>query len=50
MTEGLPILVIIIDVEERIRAFLPQLDEIIAEGAVLVDEVEVVRTRGQQRV
>jgi uncharacterized protein len=47
MAEGLPTVVIIIDAEDRVRAFLPQLDEIIAEGTVLVDEVEVLRTGGK---
>ena len=29
--------------EERIRAFLPQLDELVTEGMVVLDPVEVVR-------
>jgi uncharacterized protein len=47
MTEDLPIVVIIVDSEERVRAFLPELDELVAEGTVLVDEVEVLRYQGK---
>ena len=43
LSEDLPIAVIIIDREELIRAFLPQLDEIVAEGLVILDAVEVAR-------
>ncbi|HEV7650969.1 MAG TPA: DUF190 domain-containing protein [Actinophytocola sp.] len=49
MTEDLPIVVLIIDAEHRIRAFLPELDELIGEGTVLLDEVEVLRYQGKQR-
>ena len=38
---------IIVDAEEKIRAFLPQLDELIGEGLVILDEVEVIRYIGR---
>ena len=44
--ENLPLLVTIVDTEQRVRDFLPQLDELIVEGTVLLDRVEVYR-RGQ---
>ncbi|MPZ86240.1 MAG: DUF190 domain-containing protein [Actinophytocola sp.] len=47
MTEDLPIMVIIIDTEDRVRAFLPELDELVGEGTVLLDEVEVLRYQGK---
>lgn len=47
LTEDLPVLVVIIDAAERIRAFLPELDEIVGEGTVLLDEVEVLRYEGK---
>jgi PII-like signaling protein len=47
LTEDLPVVVLIIDAEERIRAFLPELDELIGEGTVLIDEVEVYRYQGR---
>jgi len=39
--------VIIVDQEDRIRAFLPQLDELVAEGLVIIDPVEVIRYAGR---
>jgi PII-like signaling protein len=47
LSEDLPIAVIIIDDEDRIRAFLPSLDEIVAEGLVIIDPVEVYRYVGR---
>ncbi len=49
LTEDLPLAVIIIDAEERIRAFLPQLDELVSEGLVIIDPVEVIRYVGRPR-
>jgi PII-like signaling protein len=52
LTEDLPLVVLIVDDADRIRAFLPQLDEIVAEGLVMIDEVEVIKYvgRGHERV
>lgn len=47
LSEDLPIAVIIVDAEDRIRAFLPQLDELITEGLVILDPVEVIRYTGR---
>ncbi len=46
--DSLPVAVIIVDTADRIEAFLPQLDELVTEGMVIVDEVEVVRYSGKQ--
>lgn len=46
LAEDLPLLVLIVDEAEKVRAFLPQLDELIVEGTVLLDEVEAVRYTG----
>ncbi len=43
LSEDLPLAVVIVDAGEKIRAFLPQLDELIGEGLVILDEVEVIR-------
>src|SRR5918995_3103342 len=43
LSEDLPAVIVIVDEEERIRAFLPQLDELVTEGTVMLDEVEVIR-------
>ncbi|MGB8022033.1 MAG: DUF190 domain-containing protein [Candidatus Nanopelagicales bacterium] len=47
LAEDLPVAVIIIDTAERIHAFLPQLDELIAEGIVIIDPVDVIRYVGR---
>ncbi len=44
LSDDLPIAVVIIDSEEKIREFLPRLDDITGGGAlVTLDEVDVVR-------
>ncbi|MEU0484635.1 DUF190 domain-containing protein [Streptosporangium sp. NPDC006013] len=45
MTDDLPVTIVIIDTEERIRAFLPRLDDLLTESLAVLDEVEVVRPR-----
>jgi PII-like signaling protein len=47
LSEDLPVAVIIVDAEEKIRAFLPQLDELVTEGLVILDPVEVIRYVGR---
>jgi len=49
LTDDLPCSIVIVDVEERVRAFLPELDELLTEGLVLLDRVEVVRHSGGRR-
>jgi len=46
LSEDLPVAIVIIDDAERIEAFLPQLDELISGGLVIVDDVDVVRYVG----
>lgn len=48
VSEHLPVAVVIVDTEDRIRAFLPQLDELIEAGLVILDPVEVVRYFGRR--
>lgn len=47
LSEDLPVAVVIVDNADAIRAFLPQLDELVTEGLVLLDEVEVVKYVGR---
>lgn len=47
LSEDLPVAIVIVDTDERIRAFLPQLDELISEGLVIIDPVEVIRYVGR---
>ncbi|WP_367325202.1 DUF190 domain-containing protein [Streptomyces sp. HUAS ZL42] len=48
LSEDLPVAVVIIDSEERVRAFLPQLDELVTEGLVTLDDCEVIRYVGRE--
>ena len=43
LSEDLPIVIEIVDTDEKIQAFLPVLDEMVKEGLILLREVEVVR-------
>ncbi|MFG1805252.1 DUF190 domain-containing protein [Streptomyces sp. NPDC049040] len=43
LSEDLPVAVIVVDTEERVRAFLPELDELVGKGLVILDACEVVR-------
>ncbi|MCX4759562.1 DUF190 domain-containing protein [Streptomyces sp. NBC_01275] len=47
LSEDLPVAIVIVDTEERVRAFLPQLDELVTEGLVILDECEVIRYAGR---
>jgi PII-like signaling protein len=47
LSEDLPVAVVIVDSQERVRAFLPQLDELVAEGLVTLDDCEVIRYAGR---
>ena len=47
LSNDLPIVVIVVDTAERIDAFLPQLDEIVTEGLVTIDDVQVVKYVGR---
>ncbi|MFE0802352.1 DUF190 domain-containing protein [Streptomyces sp. NPDC058812] len=43
LSEDLPVAVVIVDTEERVRDFLPLLDELVTEGLVILDDCEVIR-------
>ncbi|MEU0520214.1 DUF190 domain-containing protein [Streptosporangium sp. NPDC006007] len=47
LSGDLPLEIIIVDSAEAIRAFLPQLEELVTEGLVVVEPVEVVRHAGR---
>jgi PII-like signaling protein len=49
LAEDLPVSVVIVDTAEHIQAFLPDLEEIVADGLVLVEDVQVVHHAGQAR-
>jgi PII-like signaling protein len=49
LSDDLPIAIIIVDTDDAIRGFLPVLDELITEGLVILDDVEVVKYVGRNQ-
>lgn len=49
LSDDLPIAMILVDRPEAIAAFLPQLDNLITEGLVVLDDGEVVKYAGRPR-
>jgi PII-like signaling protein len=47
LSADLPVVVVIVDTDDAVRAFLPQLEELVGEGLVIIDTVEVVRYAGR---
>ena len=48
LSEDLPVAVVVVDTRERVEAFLPRIDELVGEGLVTLEEVEVVRYGGRE--
>jgi uncharacterized protein len=48
LSEDLPILIEIVDTEERINDILPMLDEMVTEGLVTLEAVEIIAYRSSQ--
>ena len=46
LSEDLPILIDIVDKEERINAFLPELDKMMGDGLITLEKVRIIRYRG----
>jgi len=49
LSEDLPILIEIVDTEERINEILPLLDEMVTEGLVTLEAVEIIAYRSSQQ-
>lgn len=47
LAENLPCSIVIVDTEDKIRDFLPVVDELVTEGLVMLDPVEVVKYVGR---
>jgi PII-like signaling protein len=50
LSQDLPILIEIVDQEDRLRAVLPELDAMVADGLITLERVEVIayRAKGDQ--
>ncbi len=49
LSQNLPVVVEIIDREEKVREFLEVLDEVLEEGLVVLEDVEVVTYRHREK-
>ena len=49
LSEDLPVLIEVVDQEDRIRAVLPELDAMIQDGLITLEKVDVVAYRGTAR-
>jgi PII-like signaling protein len=49
LSEDLPILIEVVDQEDRIRAVLPELDAMIQDGLITLEKIEVIAYRGTAR-
>jgi PII-like signaling protein len=47
LSQDLPILIEIVDQEDRLRAVLPELDAMVADGLITVERVEVIAYRAK---
>lgn len=47
LSEDLPVVIVIIDTDEKVQQFLPELDDLVTEGLVIIDDVQVVRYVGR---
>ena len=47
LSDDLPVAIVIVDRPDAIAGFLPQLDELITEGLVVLEDVDVVRYVGR---
>jgi PII-like signaling protein len=45
LSEDLPILIEVVDTEERIRAVLPELNEMVGDGLITLEKIEVIAYR-----
>ena len=50
LSEDLPVVIEIVDSEDKIEAFLPELDKMIGEGLVTLEKVRVIAYRHTPKV
>ena len=48
LSEDLPVVVVIVDIAERIQAFLPELERLVVSGLITVEDVEVHRPASRE--
>lgn len=45
LSQDLPILIEVVDQEDRLRALLPELDDMVSDGLITLERVEVIAYR-----
>lgn len=48
LSEDLPVLIEIVDTEDKINAFLPELDKLLGDGLVTLEKVHILTYRAQK--
>ena len=49
LSEDLPILIEVVDADEKVRAVLPELDEMVTDGLITLEKVEVITYRASSK-
>ncbi len=49
LSSDLPVVIEIVDTDEKVRAFLPRLDEMVQEGMITTSEVEIISYKARVR-
>lgn len=47
LSEDLPILIEVVDTEDKVRGVLPELDEMVSDGLITLEKVEVITYRAR---
>jgi PII-like signaling protein len=50
LSEDLPLMIVLVDDEERVREFLPRLDDVVPRGLITLTKVEVHRYAGRDDI
>lgn len=44
LSDDLPVVIMIVDLPDKVREFLPEVEELVTEGLIILDEVETARS------
>jgi hypothetical protein len=48
LSDDLPVAILIVDRDEKVRSFAADIEELVSEGLIIMDDVEVVRYQGRK--
>jgi len=49
LSEDLPVLIEIVDKEEKIKAFIPELDKMVVDGLMTLEKVRIIKYQGNPK-